>query len=266
VLDELKLGRNDVAKLHGIPTNVLLDAGLAAQRKVAQSAAPGAPAPNYGPVVDGAVLPQHAFDPAAPAISANVPMLIGNTYAELNGGVNNPDAFALTTDQLRERMQTLVGTRADSAIAAYQRVFPKAKPFEILAIVQGTRAYRVNAVKQAELKAAQKAAPAYMYWFGWYTPVLDGRPMPYHCQDLAFWFDNVDLAAQATGGTDDARALATKMSRALVAFARTGDPNHGGLPKWPAFTPDGRATMVFENDRVGVKIDPDREARALVAP
>ena len=44
-----------------------------------------------------------------------------------------------------------------------------------------------------------------MYWFGWKTPVLDGRPLAYHCQDLAFWFDNIDLAAQATGGTDDAR-------------------------------------------------------------
>ena len=46
-----------------------------------------------------------------------------------------------------------------------------------------------------------------MYWFGWKTPVLDGRPLAYHCQDLAFWFDNIDLAAQATGGGDEARAL-----------------------------------------------------------
>ena len=266
VLDELNLARTDVARLHGTPTNVLLEAGLAAQRKVAQSATPGAPAPNYGPVVDGTVLPRHAFDPVAPAVSANVPMLIGNTYAELNGGVNNPEAFALTTDQLRERLQPIVGARTSDAIAAYQKLFPNAKPFEILAIVQGTRAYRINAVKQAELKAAQRAAPAYMYWFGWYTPVLDGRPMPYHCQDLAFWFDNIDLAAQATGGTDDARTLATKMSRALAAFARSGDPSHAGLPKWPAFTAEGRATMVFENDRVSVKADPDRDARALVTP
>jgi para-nitrobenzyl esterase len=118
----------------------------------------------------------------------------------------------------------------------------------------------------AELKAAQAGAPAYMYWFGWYTPVLDGRPMPYHCQDLAFWFDNIDLAAQATGGTDDARALAAKMSGALVAFARTGNPSHPGLPAWPAFSENGRATMVFENERASVKPDPDREARLMVSP
>ena len=266
VLEQLKLSRGDIARLHDVPTNVLLTAGLVAQQTVAPTPAPGTPAANYGPVVDGVVLPQHAFDPAAPAMSANVPMLIGNTYAELNGGVNNPDAFSMSSDQLRERMQGLVGAKANDAIAAYQKVFPKAKPFEIFAIVQGTRAYRINAVKQAELKSAQAAAPAYMYWFGWYTPVLDGRPMPFHCQDLAFWFDNVDLAAQATGGTEDAHALAARMSGALVAFARTGNPNHPGLPPWPAFTRDSRATMVFENDHVGIKADPDREARALVTP
>ena len=100
-----------------------------------------------------------------------------------------------------------------------------------------------------------------MYWFGWKTPVLDGRPLAYHCQDLAFWFDNIDLAAQATGGGDDARALSTKMSDALVAFAKTGDPSHAGIPAWPAFTEATRATMVFENDKVSVKNDPDGAAR-----
>ena len=103
-----------------------------------------------------------------------------------------------------------------------------------------------------------------MYWFGWKTPVLDGRPLAYHCQDLAFWFDNIDLAAQATGGTDDARELATKMSSALVAFARTGNPSHAGMPRWEPFIATTRTTMVFENDQVVARSDPDREARTLL--
>src|SRR6478672_2999591 len=85
------------------------------------------------------------------------------------------------------------------------------------------------------------------------------------CQDLAFWFDNIDLAAQATGGTADARALAAQMSGALVAFAKTGKPAHAGLADWPAYTAATRPTMVFENERASVKNDPDKEARALVA-
>jgi para-nitrobenzyl esterase len=54
------------------------------------------------------------------------------------------------------------------------------------------------------------------------------------------------------------------MSRALVAFARMNDPSHDGMPRWPAFTASERATMVFENGRVQVKNDPDREARAAL--
>jgi para-nitrobenzyl esterase len=264
VLAALGIGRSDVERLHQVPTAQLLQAGIDAQRKLAQGAAPGAPAPNWGPVVDGRVLPRHAFDPAAPPESAGVPLLVGNTYVEFGGGINNPAAHLMSAEELRDRLSRTVGARAGELISAYQRIFPRARPFEIAGLVTGTQAYRLNAVVQAERKAAQGAAPAYMYWFGWNTPVLDGRPLAYHCQDLAFWFDNIDLAAQATGGTDDARRLAKVMSGALVAFARTGNPNHPGMPAWAPFDDAARTTMVFENERVTAKSDPDREARAIL--
>jgi len=94
--------------------------------------------------------------------------------------------------------------------------------------------------------------------------VLDGRPLAYHCQDLAMWFDNIDLAAQATGGVPTARALASKMSGALVAFARTGNPNHPGIPKWPAYATPARPNMIFDTT-VEVRNDPDGKALALIA-
>jgi para-nitrobenzyl esterase len=264
VLDELGIARGGVARLHDVPTERLLAAGIAAQREIAQGAASGPGGPNWSPVVDGHVIPRHTFDPDASPLAAGIPMLIGSTYVEFGGGVNNPDAHRMTSDQLRERLTPVLGGKTGEVVAAYQRIFPKARPFEIWGLVQGTRAYRLSSVTQAERKAAQRGAPVYMYWFGWNTPVLDGRPLAYHCQDLAFWFDNIDLAAQATGGTEDARQLAAKMSGALVAFARTGNPAHRGLPEWPAFSSPSRATMVFENDRVQVKNDPDAEARRLL--
>ncbi len=256
VLAQLNITGSDLRRLHDVPTADLMSASIAAQAALT-------PAVGWGPVVDGQVLPQHAFDPAASALAANVPLLIGNTYVEFGGGTGNPTAHELTFDGLRARLQPTLGARTDEAIAAYRKIFPSARPFEIAGVIAGTQRYRLPAVTMADLKSAQPA-PVYMYWFGWNTPVLDGRPLAYHCQDLAFWFDNIDLAAQATGGTADARSLASKMSAALVAFTKTGNPNHPGLPAWPRYTTAVRSTMVFENERVTVKNDPDKDARGLV--
>jgi para-nitrobenzyl esterase len=54
------------------------------------------------------------------------------------------------------------------------------------------------------------------------------------------------------------------MSRALVAFARTGNPGHDGIPQWPTFTDSRRAMMIWDATPE-VKIDPDREARQALS-
>ena len=122
---------------------------------------------------------------------------------------------------------------------------------------------RQNAVTQAERKAALNAAPAYLYWFTWQTPILDGRPRAFHCSELPFCFDNTDRCAAMTGGTAEARELGTLMSQAWIAFARSGDPNHGGLPKWQAFSAERVQTMIFDN-KCELKNDPDGAARRSV--
>ena len=115
-------------------------------------------------------------------------------------------------------------------------------------------------MRQAQLQAAN--APAYLYWFAWKTPVLDGTPLAYHCSELAFAFDNIDRCANSTGGTTEARELAAKVSQAWIQFARTGSPNHSGLPRWPAVSASALPTMIFDT-RCEVKDDPDAQERKL---
>jgi carboxylesterase type B len=76
-------------------------------------------------------------------------------------------------------------------------------------------------------------------------------------------FDNTDRCDHMTGGGLEARTLAARISGAWVQFARTGNPNHGGLPPWPAFGTEKRPAMVFD-DTCAVKDDPDGdELKAL---
>ena len=58
-------------------------------------------------------------------------------------------------------------------------------------------------------------------------------------------------------------ALADKVSDGWIAFARTGDPNTPKLPRWPAFNPAERPTMVFNNQST-VQNDPIREQRLVM--
>jgi para-nitrobenzyl esterase len=79
-----------------------------------------------------------------------------------------------------------------------------------------------------------------------------------HCADITFAFYNTDVSASMTGGTAEARELSAKMSDAFINFARKGDPNHGGLPQWPAFATDKAATMCFDK-ACEARNDYDRE-------
>ena len=148
--------------------------------------------------------------------------------------------------KLSERLARTHGERAEPLIAAFRAAYPAAPPVEIAALIASAPMGRVGPLAQARRKAATGGAPAYLYAFAWQTPVLDGRPRAFHCSDLAFAFDNIDRCLNHTGGGAAARVLAGKMADAWIAFARTGDPNHVGLPAWATVTGEGAVTMVFD--------------------
>ena len=123
--------------------------------------------------------------------------------------------------------------------------------------------FAAGAIQQVEQRAGERKAPVYAYRFDWVSDVMHRRLRAFHSLEIAFTFDNTDRWDSATGGGARPRALASRMSGAWVGFARTGNPNHPGLPQWPPYGSEQKAVMIF--DAVcAVKRDPDGKARQLL--
>ena len=218
---------------------------------------------GWAPVVDGKTLPRHPFDPDAPSQSANIPLLVGTTLNEFLTATNHPEYMAMTEEELQSRVKSAFGDKAPGIIQAAKGIYPNAVPFQLWSII-GTSSVRGQALTQAKLKAAQGGAPAFVYQFAWQTPVLNGRPMAFHCSEIAFVFDNTDRCENMTGGGKAARDLAEKVSEAWISFAKKGDPNHPGLPHWDLYSEKNSPTMIFDQ-QCGLRNEFDKQLQEIVA-
>jgi para-nitrobenzyl esterase len=240
LLEPLGLGRADAAKLATLPAERLVEGMVAAMRGPAKA--------NYRPVVDGRALPAGPWAPQAPALSADIPMIIGTTATEMTllTGARQPATFTLDDAGLRQRLAAwFQPADIDRVIATFRASRPGATASDLFFAVATDKAMREGAWQQAERKAAQQAAPAWFYELDWTTPVDGGKWGSPHSLDLAMVFDNVALSASMVGTGPQAQAVADQMSAAWLAFARAGDPNNPRIPAWPAYAAE-RATMVFD--------------------
>jgi para-nitrobenzyl esterase len=222
----------------------------------------------FGPVHDGRTLPNDPFSPDAPAISANIPMILGNAHDEtrLLIGASSAKLFALTWEDLPENLEhyrQFLGTlKTEDIIADYRKWYPAYSPSDVFFAV--TTAFRSwhGMVIESERRAEQHG-PTWAYNFAWKSPVEGGKWGAPHTMDIPFAFDNTGIAAPMTGATPEAQKLADQLSDTFIAFARTGDPNNKSIPHWPRFDLEHRATMVWDLPS-RVEDDPRGQERKLI--
>lgn len=254
LLKQLGLSKSQARQLQTLPLERIMGAYFAATR--AMNVDPMTM--GFSPTVDGEAVPRHPFHPTASDVSAHVPVLIGATRTELTLQ-SDEAAFSLDEAGLRSRVRDLAGAASASVIDVYRKANPGASPSDLYFLIASDHRYGAPVMKIAERRAALNRGPVYLYYFRWETPVEGGRLKSPHTVEIPFVFDNLQ-ASRLTASSPDAPALADKVSSAWIAFARSGNPDTGKWPHWPAFNLNERPTMVIDTES-RVENDPLHEQR-----
>ena len=258
LLAELGLKPAQARELQTVPVEKLLAANERVYQKLPVNE-PGMVANS--PMIDGHALPSHPWDPAAPALSSGIPLLIGWAHTE-ETLYDRPTPEKLNLDEagLRERAAKQLGVDPEPVIAAFRKAHPDATPWDLYILIATDHPRGAYTRELAKRKAIQGGAPAFLYRFDWETPEGGGHMRSPHTIEIQFVFNNIKIAGPLISKMPEAYALADKVSAAWVAFARTGDPKTAKLPAWPAYTAKSRDTMVFNNESRVVQ-DPDKGPR-----
>jgi para-nitrobenzyl esterase len=255
ILAEAGLTPDRIDELQQMPWQEYMDLANRAAARV-RNENPGRGRGGFSPVADGVNIPEGTFWAPGNAGSPDIPMLFCSTFHERTPARESAEIEAITADGAVERLAATYGDRAREVYDAYAGQFPDLKPIEVLGFIVSNRR---NVVAAADAKLAQNS-PVWMAWFGFSPPLFDDRMRAFHCLDISFWLHNTDHMVTHSGGGKVPRRLADRMSSALVAFMRTGDPNTPELPSWPRYTAETGEVMVL-NVESEVRNDPDRVAR-----
>ncbi len=138
----------------------------------------------------------------------------------------------------------MLGDNADLVFEGYRAANPGDSPASIFVLIVSDQFMRIPHIRYAEALLDGGATNPRMYLFDFRRPGLDGVERAGHGSDMPFFFDNLEKAPASDG--PHGAPLVRAMSGALIALARSGDPNHDGLPSWPGYSTSERPTMLFD--------------------
>ncbi|HWM84312.1 MAG TPA: carboxylesterase/lipase family protein [Kofleriaceae bacterium] len=214
----------------------------------------------FAPYIDEVSLPEAPLEAVRAGRAAQVPLLLGSTRDEW--ALFDVFLGGAATEEVVVRLRERLGGALDPIHAVYQESREDRSPAGAWIDLVGDLAFRMPIERLAEAQSAR--APVWLYRFDWATPAFEGRLGAAHALDLPFMWSAIDLPFSQFllgGDVEGARPLAAQMHDSWAAFIRTGDPGGAGLPDWPRYDPDRRATMLLDrNARVVDGPDPARRA------
>ena len=232
----LEIPEGEVSLLEKVPYPLLVKAYQAAARKVGATL-------NWGPLPNGYYL-GHPVEVGFSPFAKTVPLIVGTVVAEFGGVQKFAVSPTATEEEKREAIRQTYTGHDREIIPLFQQAYPHT---DLSAVPKWDTWVRPGALAFLDRWVEdQSAAPAYLYQFALVFDINGGIPA-WHCADIPFVFHNTCRVPCANIPQVTGR-LEAQMAGALLAFARTGNPNHPGLPPWEPYTKEGKETMVFDRE------------------
>jgi para-nitrobenzyl esterase len=193
------------------------------------------------PYIDGHVLPEQVADIYAKGKQNKVALLHGWNEDEglMFSGIKNATDFV---NDLRKNF----GAQADYLIGEYRA----ANDFEAAQAqldLSRDQFFGLQGYLWLEAHSKQQL-PVYAYRFKRIVPATGEykKFKAFHTGEVPYAFNNLHFVDRPWEAVD--HQLATTMADYWTNFVKTGNPNGKGLPEWPAFGMQGKATLVLDVD------------------
>jgi para-nitrobenzyl esterase len=192
------------------------------------------------PIVDGYVLPQDIATTFAQGKQNDVPLIVG--YNADEGTALAPQAMNLKAIVFTTGVHQRYGAQADQML----KIYPGATDEEAIqsfyaAFRDQSFGWEMRTWARTSTKTGRQ--PAYLYYFSHRPPGPQSeRLRAFHASEIAYVFGTF---VWPFPWEDADKKLSDSMTSYWVNFAKTGDPNGGSLPKWPAYNAGDDQALEF---------------------
>jgi para-nitrobenzyl esterase len=198
-----------------------------------------------GPMLDGRIVVETPDQAYLAKRQARVPVMIGANSSDMGLNIAHSMQDALAP----------FGSHASEASAAYN---PEGgADFALVNARVGADKYMVEPARMVAQALSRQGIPAFEYRFSYVATGMRkewGQGAP-HASEIPYVFQTVDQRYSGLASDED-RHVARQMQAYWVNFARSGDPNGDGLPRWPRYSTKDELLEFAVDGHATAKPDP----------